>query len=266
MTVLRRLVAAVLGTAGAVGVVLCVAGVVGCWVAYAEAVRRADRTFGRAEGALSELRDGLAQAGDRLRVTQDELDAVRKREADLAAQPPAERTLRRAVSRKAVEGVSPQLADARKKLVAATDGALFLEGLLDALAELPLGHRVGVEPDKLRNASDRLGELVGKSDQLAATLAKASPDPADGAAEESTRLYDLLDRIVAAADAGADRAGSAHDRVRAWHDRVVRWLTVAAAGVTLALVWVGLGQLSLLVHGYGWAGRRPAAPTRRDSE
>ena len=253
MRLLRRTMAAALGLAGAVGLALCVAAVVGCWVAYAEAVRRVDRTFDRAAGSLGGVRDDLTQVGDRLRETRGELDAIRRREADLAAQPPEERSHRRLISRKAAEGGPPQLTEARQKLVKATEAALVLEGLLDVLAELPLGERVGVEPGPLRDASDRLGELIGRSEQLAATLAKASPNPADGAAEESTRLSEGLDRIVAAADAGAGRADGAHDRVRAWHARLVRWLTVTAVAVTLLLTWIGLGQLSLLAHGYTWA-------------
>ena len=213
-------------------------------MAYAEAVRRADRTFGRAEDALGDVRDSLRQAGDRLRQTRQELATIREQ---LQAQPFV--VDGQAIARKAAEAALPLLVEARQKLLKATEAGLVLEGLLDALAELPLGERVGIEPERLRDASDRLGELIGRSELLAATLEKTASVLAD----ESWRLIGPLDRIIAATDAGADRADAARERVRAWHARVIYWLTVAAVGVTVLLAWIGLGQLSLLVHGY--AGR-----------
>src|SRR5688572_18083582 len=131
MRVLRRFTGLLSGAAGATGLALCVAGLVGCWTAHAEAVRRVDRVFGRAEDALADVRGNLRKAGDRLRDSRAELVAVRKRESDLAAQPPAERRTRREVSRKAVEAVGPRAGEAREMLVNATEAALVADGLLD---------------------------------------------------------------------------------------------------------------------------------------
>ena len=73
---------------------------------------------------------------------------------------------------------------------------------MDALAELPLGERVGIEVDSLRDASDRLGDLIGRVELLTALLALAS---SDRLADESSRLSAALDKVAAAAEAGADR-------------------------------------------------------------
>jgi hypothetical protein len=256
MRILRRALAAVLGVAGATGLILCTAGVVGRWAVYAEAVRRVDRTFGRAGSSLGDVKEGLTHTRDRLRLTRDELDAIHQREADLAARTPTEGISRRAASRKAAAGAGPQLADARRNLVKATEAALVVNGLLDVLAELPLGERVGVETDSLQDASDRLEDVIGRSQKLAATLAKALPNPADGASEEALQLCGALDKVVAAADAGADRMGTAQERLQTWHARVTRWLTAIAVAVTILLGWVGLGQHSLMVHGYAGARRQ----------
>src|SRR5256885_9384425 len=121
MRFVRRLTGWAFGATGAAGLVLCVAGLVGCWVAYAEVLRRVDRVFGRADGALADVGDSLGRARDMLRRTQAELDAVQQREADLAAQPPAESSARRAISRKAVEAIGPQGVEARDFLVRATE-------------------------------------------------------------------------------------------------------------------------------------------------
>ena len=256
MRVVWRALAVVLGLAGATGLVLCIAGIVGCWMAYAEAVRRVDRTFDRVEGSLGDVRDGLSQVADRLRGTQGELEAIRVREADLAAHPPAERSHRRAISRQAAEGAVLPVAEARQKLIKATEVALVLEGLLDVLAELPLGERVSVETGTLQEATNRLEKLIGRFEQLAATLAKTSPSPTDGVSDESSRIYVALDKVVETVDSVAERTDIAHERVRAWRAKIIRWLTGTAAGVTFLLAWIGLGQLSLLVHGYTGVRRR----------
>lgn len=248
MRTIRRVLATFLGVAGATGLVLCAAGVVGCWVVHAEAVRRVDRIFGRTEDALGEVRDALSHVSDQLRRTRRNLDAIRDREADPAERSLVERTLRRAISRKTTEAEIPQLSEARRKLVKAREAALVLEGHVAVLGELPLGERIGVETGLLQDTSDRLEEMIVRSERLATILAKTSPDPTDGASGESSRIGEMLDRIATAIDAGADRASGAGNRVRAWHDRIVRGLHVTGVALTVLLGWIGLGQLSLLTY------------------
>ncbi|HET6574811.1 MAG TPA: hypothetical protein VFG68_14495 [Fimbriiglobus sp.] len=256
MHTLRRSLAAVCGLAGAVGLVACITGIVGCWTLYTELTTRMDRVFGRAEGPLSGLRDDLVQVRDRLRQTEQDLDAVRRREEQLAARPSADRDKRRPLARKPTEDVPSQLGEARRRLVTATETALVVNGFLDALAELPLGERVGIDADRLRNAADELEELIGRGDKLAALLARSAPDPApEGAAEQSSRIAESLGRVVAAVDEGSTRADVARERVRVWHARVTGWLRWAAVVVTLILMWAGAGQLSLLAHAGRWCRR-----------
>jgi hypothetical protein len=252
MRALRRALTAVLGTAGAAGLVLCIAGVVGCWALHAEAVSLADRVCGRAESSLGGVRDDLTAARDQLGRTQQELNAIRQREAEFNAGPPADRGGRRPLARKLTGDVPSQLGEARRRLVTATEAALAVNGFLDALAELTLSERVGVDIDRLRGASDALSELIGRGDKLSSLLAASAPDPA-GAADQSSRIAESLGRVVAAVDEGAARADAARAQVGAWRARVTRGLTWAAALVTLILAWVGVGQLSLLAHACRWS-------------
>ncbi len=257
MRTLRRTLAAALGLAGAAGLVACALGVVGCWVLYAELTARTDRVFGRAEGALGGLRGYLGQVRDRLRQTEQDLDAVRRREEELADRPPADRDKRRALSRTAAEGVALHLGDTRRKLVTATEVALVADGFLDALAELPLGERVGVDAGRLRGASDQLSDLIGQADKMALLLAGSAPGVThDGAADQSARIAESLGRVVAAVDEGATRADDARERVEAWHARVTRWLMGTAVAVTGVLAWAGAGQLCLLMHACRGSRRR----------
>jgi hypothetical protein len=248
MRVARRLTGWTFGAAGAVGLVLCVAGLVGCWVAYFEVVGRVDRLFGRAEGALAETGGNLGQVGDRLRGTQAELGAVRRREAEVSARPPAERGARRALSRKAVEAVGLQAAEARDLLVRATEAALVAKGLLDALAELPVADRVNVDTDGLKEASAQLSDVSERAAKLASLLGPDTGAERD-IGTESSRAAEALRRAIDLADAGADRWERGRETVAAGHARTRRWTMGAAVAVTAMLVWIAAGQLSLLIHG-----------------
>lgn len=250
MRVVRPLVGLSAGTAGAAGLVLCVAGLVGLWTVYTEVVRRVDRVFGGADRALADVQGNLRAAAGRLRETEAELEAARKREADLAAQPPAERGPRRERSRKAVEALGPEVREARATLVKATEAALVANGLLEALAELPGVERVNVDTDQLEEASDRLSDLTGRANRLAELLARAGPADDDQVGGESSRAIELVRRTTGPADAGSDRLEVARQKVAAAHARLMRWIDGVALALAVVLVWIGAGQLSLMVHGW----------------
>jgi len=135
MRFVRRLAGLLCGGAGAIGLVLGVAGLVGVWVGHGEVVRRVDRVFDGADRGLAGVQENLRQATDRLRDTETELEAVRKREADLATRPPSERPGHRAASRKVVEGLGPGVAEARATLVKATESALVANGWLEIVPD-----------------------------------------------------------------------------------------------------------------------------------
>ena len=249
MRIMRRGLSALFGTAGAVGLILCIAGIVGCWMLRAESMRYVNAAFGRAEGSLDGMRDGLGRATDRLQQTREDLDTIGRREAELAASAPEQRTAGRSLLRRQAEKAVPQLAAGRRQLVKATETALVLNGLLDALAELPGTERVGIEVDGLQDASDKLEELIQRSEKLAAMLAESSPNAAASPAPESSRIRDRLERILGVIAAGGNRVELARTQLQTWHAKIDRGLTAIAVGTTAILAWIGLGQLGLITWG-----------------
>jgi hypothetical protein len=257
MGVVRRLAGLVFGAAGLTGLVLCVAGLVGSWLGYREAVRYADGLFGRADGALAEVERDLRSAADRLRQTETELEAVRRREVGSAPEPPGQRAARRALSRKAVEALGPRLGEARELVAKATEAGLVANGLLDALGELSILGRVNVDTDRLKETSARLADLTDRSARLQELLAPAAPPTDEEVARESSGAADGLRKALALADAASDRLEDGRRRVADGHARAVNWVHRAAVAVTVVLVWIAAGQLSLLVHARALARRRP---------
>jgi hypothetical protein len=121
--------------------------------------------------------------------------------------------------------------------------------VLDALAELPAVERVNIDTDRLKEASAQLDELTGQANRLSELLARAAPPGEDEVAGESSRAADAVRRPIAIAASGADRLEDGRQKVAAGHARVRYWVNVAAAVLTVVLVWIALGQFSLLVHG-----------------
>lgn len=249
MRLFRRLIGMLSAVAGLIGLLLCIAGMIGCWVGYSELLERVDRTFGRADELFVKANEHLGQAGGRLRQTQTELAAIKKREADLAAQPPEEKTARRALSRKSLESVNPKLGEAREVLVQATETALVVNGILDALGELPFVERLNIDADRLKSTSSQLSEVIDRSNKVAALLAKTAPPNDADVSNESSRIVDSLDRIVTSVDGAGDRIDKARGKVQEAHARIKYWLKMTALIVTGVLLWIGFGQLSLMIHG-----------------
>src|SRR5262249_50970097 len=260
MRLLKRLVGVFFCLLGLTGLLACVAGVVGCWYAYSDVLRRSERLFGKGEEALGVARKDLVLVRDRVRETQQRLNASRQREADFAAQPEDEQRRRRLRSRDEVGKASPQLRTARAVLVTSTEAALVLDGLLGAVADLPGGERVGLDSDRVSEASDRLSEATDQADDLAVLLARKTGPLTPEELEVADRIAGVLDRVIEIVDEGIGKTDRALERVKEWHARFGHILFWSAVGLTVVLVWIALGQFSLMVHGFSWArGRRPEA-------
>jgi hypothetical protein len=252
--ILKRLLGVVVCLLGLTGVVLCVAGIYGCWRAYSDLLQRSERLFSKSEKVLGEVRRDLTTVHDRLRETREQLDTVREREADFAAQPPEEQRRRRDRSRKQSE----QLRDFRGLLVNSTEAALVVNGLLGSLAELPGDSRAGIDPEQLRDASDSLSDATDEANQLAVRLAPAGPLTPEEM-ERSARIAELLDRVIAAIEEGLNWTDRTQERVEEWQARSRRILLLSALAITVVLLWIGAAQFSLMVHGYSWARSKASA-------
>lgn len=251
MRVVRRLGGLLSGGAGVTGLVLCVAGLVGVWVGYIEVVRRVDRVFVGADQALADVQESLRRATNRLRETESELEGIRQRET----QPPAQRGVRRAVSRKAVEAVGPGVGEAREMLVKASEAALVANGFLDALGEFPVVERVQIDTDRLKQASAQLGDVTERTTRLAGLLAQADPAGDEQLGGESSRAVEAVRRPIALADAASNHLNSSRERITAGHARAGQWIIGIAVALTVVLLWIAAGQLSLAIHGWKWIRR-----------
>jgi hypothetical protein len=255
MRPLPKLVKALLGLMGLLGTVLCLIGLIGCWLLYAAAVERTQRAFGQVSNSLLDARGNLSDSRVQLDRTRTELIAFRLRNSTGNDVPPTERTRRRVSLRQSSDETLGKLNDLRRSVLRAAEMALVAKGFCNALSELPLTERVAIDPETLRETGDQLSDAILLAERLSTLLGAAAPGPIEPAVDEqSQRLDGALDRVAVGVDVGVDRLGSAIDQVEDLRSRLIRCFTVTAMVCSALLIWIGAGQLSLMVRFLG--GRR----------
>ena len=240
MSTIRRVVGSLASLAGVVGVILCAAAIIGCWIAQARFVDWVDQTGQRVTASLEQVKRNLITVNASMRHTQAELAEVRRKAATSGNQ--AQTNI---LFRAAVEANKPQLHDARNTLVEATEAGLILRGILDAFADLKLGD--STETDKIQAASVQLSELIVRAEKITSKLNGAGP-----VKDEPTELMERFDKLVKAlgdADAVLDEIQYRADRL---DGRLHKGSLFAGGAITLISVWIGLGQWSLAIHGRRW--------------
>lgn len=117
--------------------------------------------------------------------------------------------------------------------------------------------------DRLREASERIAEALGKVEALRRDLVEAR-DSGKLAREVVRRIVDRvadIDGIVATIAARVDRfdarVTAAKTAVDEGERRFHRWSTLGAAAMSAVLAWFALSQISMLRH--GWRALRPIA-------
>jgi hypothetical protein len=245
MSAIFRLLRILAGAAGLIGLVACVGGVIGCWSLHGELCQQLDRVFARVDGSLSEIGGDILRAHDGLLQARQDLAAIRRDKAESAPGPSNERGGRPSLAGKAMTAIGHRLDAVKPQIVRAVEVGRMVNGLLEALSDFWLVEQAGIDTDRLNEAAQELSALIGKVQKLA-TLIDGPTDA--GAAEEPSRLSESVDRIVAILDQSADRAQTARERMAGRQDRIERFVTTIAWISTAVLAWIGLGQLSLLVH------------------
>jgi hypothetical protein len=156
------------------------------------------------------------------------------------------------------QNLTARFGNAQESVEAVTMAAVVANSLLESLEEIPMAEFGRLDKDQLAQASQHLQELVVGSQKLNAALAgkgeAADARQVSADMEESlSQVIDRLEGLKALAAAYKARVAELSSSVSFW----IHWGPLLVTGV---LVWVALGQLSLILHGRAWwrAGGRPS--------
>ena len=253
MRLLRRPVGVTVLLLSAAGIVCCLAGAVGVWVFRQAASAKVDRASARlgvglerASVANQNLRRALAKAGA-------DVGRAGKESADpgggSAKGRPAAGVLRRSLR----EDVLPKMNDLGGRLATCSDVAVAVSSLLGSFQELAPGQTGRIRPDKLES-------LAGQASQVSAALQRFQATVGDGdkeatakeVADASSEVEAVLKKCQRTVDDWQSDLDGAREELARVQAQALRWLTLGAVAVSALCAWVGLSQISLFAHAWGW--------------
>jgi hypothetical protein len=255
MRLLRRVVGVVVLLLSTVGIICCVAGIIGTWLTYHVLVESTQRIAERLDAGLERVSVANQNVREALTRAREDVANVNKESADLAAGGEKSRRASRAVRGLIQQKAGPDLDEFGGRLATLSEAAVAVSSLLQSVQEMPIGESIHVDPELLRL---RAAEAY----QLSATLRRLEPASGEGIGEirsedatDATRRVDLaLSHCEEALNRWQSDLADARASVARVKERVLGWLQWTAIGLTVLLVWAGMGQLSLFGRAIRWCG------------
>lgn len=247
----RKILAWTLIVLSSVFLLVSVAGIGAAWI-YNEPLTR--ETTSR----LNEIDNELAQAEVTLESTHAELeralhlvDAAQTALEQLAEQSTSAENLLDGIQSSLDDKLLPELKKTRERLGTARDALEGLRNLLQSISSLPF---IGIEiPDQI------LTDLISSADTLDAEIANAE-DVAKRASTfvsdtsyllggDLTETRDSLQTFLAAVEEYQGKVAGWRTQLADLIDASPTWIDRASISLTLFLLWFGLSQFGLFLHG-----------------
>jgi hypothetical protein len=253
MRSLRRVLAAITLALGALGIMICVLGVVGIWILRAKAnhtVTRMDAAVGvgvqRASSAIQNVRRALEQAKIDVQRLSDEA-------ANLGPEPEKNRRSANLLRKLVRERVGANLNDLEGRLMTGADAAAAIASLLQSMQELPMGRPARLDPDSLERATNQASQLAASLHKLQTALGEddqiaVAPEVA-AASRDVSRVLERCQTIANDWQADLDDVREQSAQLK---QHILGWLTVAAILLTAVCAWAAVSQLSLCAHAWKW--------------
>ncbi len=277
MSLGKRLTGLVLVTLGAIGFIVCLAGIAGVWIVGSRVQQVNSEVFRQADELVVQVDRRAAQARDAVAGTRDLVDELKQTLRDsakaLAAERVAERVAERAASLPEIENIERRLMSAMERAdglvqvsastaelieqVLATVGVIAAQRDVDLKGASELTATIRSTRESLANASERLADVQRT---LAEIRQKRDVDV------NLEQVAKLSLGIVAKLDVGQEQLAAFRSRLDETRSRLgqlqggIRMRIFAAQGLVLLLIgWGGAGQYCLLLQ--GWRILRPGSPT-----
>ncbi len=254
MVLLRRSVGALGLILSTVGVVCCAGGVIGIWMFFQDTSERVQKVFARLDVGLqraSAAVDNLQRAVGKART--DVAEAGRE-SVDLGQDRGKGRRVSRSLKTFIQQKVGPDVEDLGGRLATLSDAAVTVSSLLESLQELLPG-RAGrrLEPGQLEHWGEEARQLSTGLRRLEAVVDEGGKETGGQQVAAATGEVDqALQRCQAKADAWQSDLDGVREEFQHVRAKVRGWVTLTAVAVTVLLVWVAAGQVSLFAHALRW--------------
>jgi len=253
MGLLRRFGGGVVLLLSAVGIIVCVAGIVGTWMFYqrvSEKVQtisaRLDVGLQRVSAANQNIRSAVAKA-------RADVANVGQESADLGSGGEKGRRASRAIRTLIQQRAGPDIDELGGRLATLSDVSVAVSSLLESFQELPAARSLRVEPDQLQRRAEEARQLSATLRRLEAAVGDGDKETGSREVAAATSQMDLvLQNCQAAVDDWQSNLDAAREDLARVKGKILGWLTCAAVAVTLLCLWVGAGQVSLFARALWW--------------
>jgi hypothetical protein len=239
---LRKIGASLLFVVAGLGLLLCLAGSIGVWVANTPVTDTLTATLSAASGYLQLGGSTAALASDQVEAVRQQLEEV---QSTVASMPPGARAdVASQVGERITSHVMPAITLVHKTIAAVSAAAVALNKSLESANRIP-GVNVPTYTDELQTADQTLDEIGSELTAAAAELADVSVDGSKIAASftatsaKLASIQALLDRWTQQI-AQADQALAAAEAAA---PPLIDWTSVA---LSLLFLLFGAGQLCLM--------------------
>jgi hypothetical protein len=256
MRLVRRFGGALVLLLSAVGIVGCAGGILGLWLLYPGLAERAQMISARLDVGLQRMAAASQNVGRALTKARAEVATVSKELADLGGGGEkgrrASHTLRTVIQRQA----APSIDDLGGRLATLSDAAVAVSSLLECFQELPTGPRVRVKPDLLKRRADEAQQLSARLRRLEAALGDGEKGTSSQEAAATTSAVDhVLEKCQEAVDSWQADLDAAREDLARVQAQMGSWLLYLAIALTVLLVWMAAGQISLFGRALEWLKR-----------
>jgi hypothetical protein len=250
---LRRLVGVIVLVLSAVGIVACLAVIVGVWWFEREASQKVESVSTQLDVGLQRLSSANQDVRRVLKNARDELDQANQQAADRVGDPEKDRATNRLVRKLIQERVGPQLNTLDGRLATAADVSVVVASLLRSLQESPASQAGGISPEELETAAGRARELSEALRTLQVKVGAGEDAATDREIADAAKgVSAVLQRCEATVTDWQSHLDAASKELPQFKARVLRWLLLGAVVVTALCAWFTLAQGSLFAHAWKW--------------
>ena len=260
----KRLLGLILFALGALGFVVCLAGIAGVWIAGSRVQQVNAEVFRQADELVVQVDRRAAQARDAVGGTRELVDELKQTLRESATELVAERVAERVASLPEIDNLERRLVSAMERAdglvqvsastaelieqMLATIGVIAAQRNVDLKGASELAATIRSTRESLANASERLADVqrvlveirqqrdVDVNLKQIAKLSLGMVAKLDVVQEQLTALRDRLEET-------RSRLGQLQGRMRAW-------VFAAQCLIALLIGWGGAGQYCLVLQGW----------------